>query len=128
MKIIIPLILLIFSIYLTSDENFKFVENIEQSTFQINIYKTIQEKDSFIGNGSAVLINKKENIYFFITNAHVILKAACVIESYVSECEDGESDEWPEDVNLYATHPWLENEYLVYDYQIFHELFHHYSQ
>lgn len=116
MKIINPLILLIFSVYLASDENFEFVRKIEQSTFQINIYKTIDEKDSLLVNGSAVLINKKEDIYFFITNAHVVLEAACVVVSYVSECEDGESDEWPEDVNLYVTHPWLENEYLVYDY------------
>ena len=122
MKLISSLFLLIASIPLISKVNLDLVETIEQSTFQINIYDSLNEEDPLIGNGSAVLINKKENIYFFLTNAHVVLEVACLVDSYVSECEDGESDEWPDEIELYAVHPWLENEYLVYAYLYWEEV------
>tara|TARA_Y100000816_G_C26107228_1_gene588779 strand:+ start:4523 stop:5515 length:993 start_codon:yes stop_codon:yes gene_type:complete len=91
------------------------VRIIEKSTFQINVVEKNDDDGRVIGNGSAVLINRKNNDYFFITNAHVVLKAACIVD-YSSACDDGESDEWPEDIDLYVTHPFLENEYLVLDY------------
>ena len=110
-----------FYLFLFSFLSFNFfsdelLDAIEKSTFQVNIHDSSGYEEQIIANGSAVLINKKIDTYFFFTNAHVVLKAACLVESYASECDDGESDEWPETVDLWVTHPYLDNEYYVEDY------------
>lgn len=110
-------IFLIFSTnILISKEEVDIFDVIERSTFQIIVFDSVRDEKKAITGGSAVFINKEDNNFFFITNAHVILKAACAVEYFLSACDDGESDEWPEEIEIYITHSELDNEYPLVDY------------
>jgi hypothetical protein len=90
------------------------------STFQIaKVLEKENEDEEVKSWGSAVLINKKENTYYLLTSAHVILDYVCSVESpNLKRCEDKENENYPS----VLTHPELDLYYGLDDYLWFEEL------
>ena len=114
MQIIFSFIFLFFSFSVVGLDNKEIAKKLYYSTFQILVSDS---ESNEIGWGSASLINKKGNKYYFVTNAHVILKETCSLNLWNTDCENLE---YEDDISIYATHPLLKNEYSI-DYYIYFE-------
>ena len=115
MQIIFSFIFLLFSFSVVGLDNKEIAKKLYYSTFQILISDS---ESNEIGWGSASLINKNGNKYYFVTNAHVILNETCSLNLSNVDCENLE---YEDDISIYATHPDLDNEYLVNYYIYFEE-------
>ncbi len=90
MKKLLFLILITFnfSSVLHALESFDIYQVLEKSTVRITIwdeYDNDENKSTFFG-GSGIVINRVDDKYFILTNAHVVLEKYCLF--YDEECED----------------------------------------
>ena len=86
-------------------------EKLQNSTVRINLWENYEATDpeSYIG-GSGIILNKVNNTYFILTNAHVLLSQFCLLDSVEEECEN-----LPHDESITIT---VDTENSTYEYRI----------
>ncbi len=126
MKLFLSIIIILFSFPTLSHEqldSLDLYEKISDSTIRINIWEEYNtENKSVYGGGTGVVINEINDLYFIVTNAHVVLESFC-FNDYTDGCVD---KNWNDKYSIVIDHPSNENEYEIsydnimhwYDYDI----------
>ena len=85
MKLFLSIIIILFSFPTLSHEqldSLDLYEKISDSTIRINIWEEYNtENKSVYGGGTGVVINEINDLYFIVTNAHVVLESFCFNDS-----------------------------------------------
>lgn len=122
LKLFLKFFLIFFSINLFAKEfpyghtgtlhKFDLYTIIEQSTVRINIWQNYGEDNaSTITGGTGIVFNHIDDNFYFLTNAHVLLKNHCFVEEYQNdECQ---FQKWEDDYSIFLDHPDSEFEYEV---------------
>ena len=91
MKFFLPVLIILFSFSTSAHEqldSLDLYEKISNSTIRINIWKDYKtENQNVYGGGTGVVINEINDLYFIVTNAHVVLESFCFNE-YSDGCVD----------------------------------------
>ena len=113
----ILLSIIIFFLFLPSShslDSFEIYEALNNSTVRINIWQNYENESTAetITGGTGIVINKINNTYYILTNAHVVLEEYCFGEE---DCQDLEYDD---SISIVIDHPDSEYEHSI-DYDAY---------
>ena len=114
-KILLSIIL--YFVFLPSSyalDSFEIYEALNNSTVRINIWQNYENESTAetINGGTGIVINKINNTYYILTNAHVVLEEYCFGEE---DCQDLEYDD---SISIVIDHPDSEYEHSI-DYDAY---------
>tara|TARA_B110000483_G_C18168058_1_gene532176 strand:+ start:290 stop:1255 length:966 start_codon:yes stop_codon:yes gene_type:complete len=89
MKKILIIIIFLFPAYAFALDSFDIYKTLSNSTVKISIWDNYNNNDkSVITWGTGVVINKIDNRFFILTNAHVMLEKYCLVLEPTKVCKD----------------------------------------
>ena len=112
-KLITIFIILSVSENLRSDVS-DIYETLRNTTVRVNIWENYDDHDRTVyGRGSGIILNKVNETYFILTNAHVILEEYCYI-TYISEYENCDDTFYDDSLTIVIDTADSRIEYAVY--------------
>ena len=112
-KLITIFIILSVSENLRSDVS-DIYETLRNTTVRVNIWENYDDDDRTVyGRGSGIILNKVNETYFILTNAHVILEEYCYI-TYISEYENCDDTFYDDSLTIVIDTADSRIEYAVY--------------
>ena len=112
-KLITIFIILSVSENLRSDVS-DIYEKLRNTTVRVNVWKNydLADMEEVVWRGSGIVLNKVNDTYFILTNAHVILENYCDI--YSSEYEDCKDIFFDDSLTMIVDTIDSKNEYIIY--------------